>query len=407
MSAEKVRGGSAFSPLVIGAVILVGVFAFAAYFTLSAFAPELTTGRDGRAHALSQSAVGFAGAVRLFKARGDTISIGRIVDGQERISGLVILTPERPIDADELETASGYTTLLIMPKWAVGPDPTHRGWVTEAGMFDTASLAERISAIAPGAVIERASGATRVQLSLGANALVASGPIENLQTISGTNIRRIIVDGRGATVLGLVEQPGALPFYILSDPDFLNTQGVHDLATARAGMAIVDATRTEDDPIIFDVTLNGLGAARSPLRLAFDPPLLGATLALVIATAMLGWRASARFDPGAPSKRSIAFGKAALAGNSAALLRLGGHQRLMAPIYARLVALQIADRFARSRTDELTLEDRMDRLSATYKISPNFSTLAAEASSATTVNKMLEAARKLHAWRLEMIRATR
>lgn len=224
MSAPKVSGTGAFSPLVVAAVVLVGVFAFAAYFTLSAFAPELTTGRDGRAHALSQSAVGFAGAVRLFEARGDTTSIGRVVDGEERMSGLVILTPERPIDGDALETASGYTTLLIMPKWAVGPDPTHRGWVSDAGMLDTTALAELISAIAPGAVFNRGSGEAPVQLSMGANVLAASGPIENRQTVSGTNIRPIIVDGRGETVLALVEQPDALPFYILSDPDFLNTQ---------------------------------------------------------------------------------------------------------------------------------------------------------------------------------------
>lgn len=404
---SKPRSGGAFSPLVIGALVLVGVFAFAAFFTLSAFAPELENGRDGRAHALSQSAVGYAGVVRLLRARGETVGIGRTIEGEERISGLVVLTPERPITADELETASGYTTLVVLPKWAVGPHPTHPGWVARAGTFDTEGVATVLSEIAPGLTVSRTGGSPRTNLRYGESTLATSGPIEDLQTISGPNIRPIIVDQSGAIIMGLVEHDDALPFYVLSDPDFLNTQGVGNIDTARAGLAILDAARGEDDGIVFDVTLNGLGAARSPLRLAFDPPLLGATLALAIAAGMLGWRAAARFGAGVPARRSIAFGKAALADNSAGLLRLGGHQRRLAPIYARLVALQVASVFPSARKDESTLEAWMDTLSQTYKITPRFGALAAEAENAKTTTQMLEAARKLHAWKVEMIRATR
>ncbi|MCX7358977.1 MAG: hypothetical protein NT015_12655 [Alphaproteobacteria bacterium] len=403
----KSRTQGAFSPLVIGALVLVGVFAFAAYFTLSAFAPELDNGRDGRAHALSQSAVGYAGMVRLLRARGDDIGIGRTIDGAERIADLVVLTPERAITPDELETASGYTTLVVLPKWAVGPHPSHPGWVARMGTFDTAGVSSVLNELSPGTTVSRTDGSMRASLKWGETALATSGEIEDLQTIAGPNIRPIITDQNGAIIMGLVEQDDALPFYVLSDPDFLNTQGVGNLDTARAGLAILDAARGEHNGIIFDVTLNGLGAARSPLRLAFDPPLLGATLALAIAAGMLGWRAAASFGAGVPVRRSIAFGKAALADNSAGLLRLGGHQRRLAPIYARLVALQVASVFPGARKDEATLDALMDTLSQTYKIEPRFGALAAEAETAKTTNQMLEAARKLHTWKVEMIRATR
>lgn len=397
----------AFSPMVMLAVILVGVFAFAAFFTLSAFAPELTSGRNGRTHALSQSAVGFAGAVRLARARGDTVSIGRTIGDGERLEGLVVLTPEHPIDAEELEQASGWTTLIVLPKWAVGPHPTHRGWVATVGPFEPEIVAMFVSNIAPNVSVSRETDAFAPQLTTGEVQLATAGRIEHLQTISGPNLRPIILDQRGRTILAYVEGDGVAPFYILSDPDFLNTQGVSDIATARAGMAILDATRRKDDPIVFDVTLNGLGAARSALRLAFDPPFLGATLGLVIAASLLGWRAAARFGPSAPSRRSIPYGKATLADNSAALIRLAGHQKRMAPSYARLVALQIAQTVAGGRKDEAEAQAWLDKLAAAHKVSPAFSTLAAEAANAKSLGQMLEAARKLHAWKQEMKRATR
>lgn len=409
--APSKRTAGAFSPIVIGALVLVGVFAFAAFFTLSAFAPELNSGRDGRGHALSQSAVGFAGIVRLLRAEGQAVTIGRYIEGDERIHGLVVLTPERAINADELEETSGYTTLVVLPKWNVGPHPTHRGWVTNAGSADPVAIASVLSEIAPGASIARTDGAARVRLRLGDRDLAVSGAIEDLQTLSGADIEPIITDSSGAIIVGHVERDGALPFYVLADPDFLNTQGVGDLNTARAAIAILGAVRNEGDPIVFDVTLNGLGATRSPLRLAFDPPLLGATLALAIAAGMLGWRAAARFGAGVPVPRTMAFGKAALAENSAGLIRLGGHQKRLAPVYARLVALQVASVFPSARKSakqsEAQLDAWLDALSETYRISPRFGALVAEAESAKTQTQMLEAARKLYAWKMEMIRATR
>lgn len=403
----KPRRQSAFSPMVMLAVILVGVFSFAAFFTLSAFAPELTTGRDGRGHALSQSAVGFAGAVRLARARGDDVSIGRAPGDEARLDGLVVLTPERPIDAEELDEASGWTTLVILPKWAVGPHPTHRGWVAKAGAYDPRMIAMFLSEIAPNVAVSQDTGAHAPRLMSGEKLSLSAGRIEALQTISGDDVRPIIVDEGGRTILGHVHRDGVVPFYILSDPDFLNTQGVSDIATARAGMAILDATRDAGEPIVFDVTLNGLGAARSALRLAFEPPFLGATLGLAIAAGLLAWRAAARFGPSAPPRRAIPLGKAALADNSAALIRLAAREHKMGPGYAKLVAAQIAQSFAGGRKDGDEAIAWLDTLGASHNVNPPFSVLAAEAAGAKTRTQMLEAARKLHAWKQEMKRATR
>jgi hypothetical protein len=121
MTAKARAGGGAFSPAIMIGLVLIGSFAFAAFFTLSAFAPELSSGRDGRAHALSHSAVGFAGAVKLARDRGDAVRIGRTPGDTARLDGLVVLTPQRPANAAEFEAASGWSTLVVLPNGPSAP----------------------------------------------------------------------------------------------------------------------------------------------------------------------------------------------------------------------------------------------------------------------------------------------
>src|SRR5690348_18335337 len=74
MMSETEKPKGAFSPAIVIGLVLVGVFSFAAFILLSAFEPELASGSNGGAQALSQSAVGYAGAVRLLNAAGEHVS---------------------------------------------------------------------------------------------------------------------------------------------------------------------------------------------------------------------------------------------------------------------------------------------------------------------------------------------
>lgn len=401
------RARGAFSPMLMLAIILVGVFSFSAFFTLSAFAPELTSGRDGRAHALSHSAVGFAGVVRLERARGHDVSIGRQPMDPARLRALVVLTPEHPISAEELSDAAGAATLVVLPKWVVGGHPTHRGWVSRYAQYDANMLPMLIADIAPGVTVVQGDSNGAVQLSYHDKVTRTSGRIEHVQTLAGSNLTPIVADSADRIVLGRFDRDGFFPIYILADPDFLNTLGMGDRDTAAAGLAMLEQVRVQGEPTIFDVTLNGLGASRSALRLAFEPPFLGATLGLAIGAALLGWRAAARFGPAAPARRAIALGKAALADNSAALIRLTRREQRMGAGYARLIAADLAERIAGTRKEDAEATVLLDRLAALHGITPNYTQLEAEAASAKTPHQMLEAARKLHRWKEEMTRATR
>lgn len=408
MSAPPKAPG-AFSPSVMIAIVLVGVFAFSAFFVLSAFAPELQSGNDARAHALSRSAIGYAGAVQLARASGADVKIGRITGDADRAEALVVLAPEYAVSTEEFVGAEGEVTLIILPKWFAAPHPTRRDWVANAGVAPPEMVSNIVAELVPNLVVNQAEGETRPQIVFGEGDVMTAGPIRNLQTIKAETLIPVITDAEGRVILGQVvpSDDMPLPVFVLSDPDFLNTQGIANLDTARAGMAILDYARNDTHMIVFDVTMNGLGGSRSPLKLAFTPPFLGATLGFAIAAVLLGWRAALRFGPSAAVGRAIALGKAALAENSAALIRLTRREHKLGAGYARLTGMTAAEKAGAGRKDETETAEFLDRMAAANNVATPFTQLSAEAAAAKSSKDMLEAARKLHAWKEEIARATR
>jgi hypothetical protein len=405
----QARRTGAFSPAVMIGLALVSVFSFAAFILLSAFEPELTSGANGGVQALSQSAVGFAGAVRLLREVGAPVSVGRVTGDLARRQSTVIVTPEQPLTWTELLNASGATTLVILPKWATLPDQTHRGWVARVQAAPPEAVARLLADIAPGLSIARATGVGRPRLSAFDKNSYQAGQIDQLQTISGDALAPIVTDAEGHIVLArVIRNRAETGIYLLADPDFLNTQGIADVDNAAAGMGMLGLVRgNNQQPIVFDVTLNGLGSARSAFRLAFQPPFLGFTLGFAIAGALLAWRAALRFGPSAPVQRAIALGKAALAENSAALIRLARREQRLGPGYARMTATVAADKLGLGRQDEAEIVSALDRIGAVQGADETYSHLAATAGAAKSSQQMLEAARKLYAWKKEIARAAR
>ncbi len=414
-AARSTRPPEVFSAKVAIALFLVGVFSFSAFVTLSTFAPELASGNDPGAHALSRSAIGYAAAVKLARARGATVTVTRTAPGTRASAPLVVLTPRSKLMATDIEKLADWRALIILPKWLAVPNFTHPGWVSQAIPQSEDSVAEILEDIAPKATVARATAAGAPVLKydiregdeLGVAGNLHPGEIKNLQTVSAKDLVPVLTTADGKTVLGVVRMKGKPDAYVLTDPDLLNTQGIADIATAGVGMAILDALRAPGDPIAFDVTLNGFERSRSLLRLAFEPPLLAATLSLLLAAALLAWRAATRAGPAAARTRAIALGKRTLADNSAALIRLAHREHMMSRRYAALVGMLTAERIGvwHGETDE-TVDD-LDRIGAARGVRHRFSELAAEASAAQTAADTVAAARKLHSWNEEIVRATR
>lgn len=205
---------------------------------------------------------------------------------------------------------------------------------------------------------------------------------EVLHAKLGKEQRALIVD-TGGRVLAFSVDPGAraepgtsgpdddgiytgqsYPVIVLADPDLANNYGLADGTRAAAAIALVDrlADPEEIDHVVFDMTLNGFGASENLLTLAFRPPFLAATLSLLVALLIVGWRAFQRFGPAAAATGpDIAFGKRQLIMNGAGLIVRARRFGLLAKPYAALAARRLAERLGLSRPDAQAIDAALAR----------------------------------------------
>jgi hypothetical protein len=392
-------GEGAFTARTVIALLIAGVFAFSAFVALSAYAPDLRGGSDGGGHALSRSAIGYAGMVRLLKTMGEPVLVSRDAKARTASTSLLVLTPPVDVDKDALNnlTATG-PTLIVMPKWVAAPDMRNPGWVAKVGALDPGAVAKVLDKRFVGVSIVRDKAVAPMRLLGLPGGPVLTGPIDQLQTIGG-DPDPILKDADGRAILSKSDDGRV---FILSDPDLLNTQGIKDLATARAGVAILQSVRGGDGPIIFDVTLDGLGRSRNLAKLAFEPPFLGATICLGAAALLVALQALTRFGAPRRAGRAIALGKLALADNSAGLIRLARREPRMAGRYLELIRASVARALGASPQVGADLNAQLDRQAERIGASRQLATLTAEADAVKDRAGLMRLARNLYQWKTEM-----
>ena len=404
MSAAQV-----FNPRVAVGLIAAGILAFAALMLLVAYGGGVAPRGDGRAHALSGSAVGFKALVRLVGEFHETYLIRDTWDFDTE--NLVVITIEensRPEDLRQvLDQRSGRATLIILPKWATVADPMRRGWVRSIGPFvgpaAEASIGGDLDVRIP------RDGDRPARVAAGEDILEGlSVPVPRLaQAVSGKSLTTLMplpgVDGAA-----LIARIGNQPHYLLADPDLVNNQGLDDPATARAALVLIERLNSTDaEGVEFDLTVNGLGATNasdaSLLRLAFEPPFLVMTLALFAAALLAGLHGAARFGPIARERRAIAFGKAALVENSAGLIRLAEREVSLGAAYADVIRQEAARSAAAPHwLQGGDLDLYLNRLGRNAPRS--FSELAADLYRARDRHSLMVAARALFQWKKDVIR---
>ncbi|WP_292066958.1 hypothetical protein [Brevundimonas sp. UBA7664] len=395
-----------FRPGMVLALVLVAVFSLSALGALSAYAPEISNGDDGRGHALSRSAIGYGGLVKLLKGmdRPALLSRGPLRGGAR--DGLLILTPPMGREEEAFETLrwEAGSVLVVLPKWQVTPELTRKGWVREAGTLSPANtLSVLPEDVREGLVLSEGAAVTAPRLLGGGGRLIATGaPVQGLRTLSGPGWTPVIMDGAGRALVLTHDDSG---LYVLADPDLLNTRDMDQPAKARAALALLETLGPPDQAIAFDLSLHGFTRPRSVLRLLLEPPLLGFTLCLLFAAALVGWQAMVRFRPHRHARRAVALGKKALADNTAALVRLARREHGMARPYADLVRAQAARAVAAPSSlsqDETTA--LLDRLARRQGSATTFADLSAQADRARNAGDLMSVARSLMRWKLEMTR---
>jgi hypothetical protein len=399
--AIRASGGAdgAFRSATVLLMVAVGILAFAGMLVLGAYAPDLRSGRNGGTHALSNAATGFSGLVQLARATGRNPQIVRN-EAMLATEDLVVLTPERGSTdmTNVLAKRRKGPTLVVLPKWLTVADPVHPGWVRAVGLRPSWDAERTLAPAHPLKVERHRSGGTPLSAKIPGELppelrFFAPGA---LQTVSGPGLRPILIDSAGRAVLARI---GDQPLYLLADPDLLANRAMADGHRAAAALALLDfLNSTGAKSVVFDVTLNGFGQSRSPLKLIFDPPFLAVTLALVAALLLAGVRALARFGPARPPARAIAFGKAALIDNAAALVRKARREAALGGRYAEMIRDKAVTVFGvPARLRDAALIDYLDKLEGRGR----FSALASAADAARGRSELLAAAQALHQWQWE------
>lgn len=391
---------SVFSPQGVALLLLVGMLGFAGSLLLGAYAPDLKSGRNAGAHALSNAATGYAGIVALARATGRNPRIVR-AEAMWDTEDLVVAMPEHgTVDMNAiLEARRGRATLIVLPKWATTANEAVQGWIDVSGLLPASDPAGVLAPATVMTVTRRPSDRRLLKPVAWAPRSLAAPAPRPLQAVTSAALTPLITDDAGRIVLGQIK---GFNVYVLADPDLLNNHGIRRLDRARAALDLLDfVNSTGPDGIAFDVVLNGFGRGRSPLKLAFEPPFLAMTLAIAVALALVGWQALVRFGAAQPRTRAIAFGKTALIDNSARIVRKAGREGALGARYAALVRERARMIFG---VPAALPNDAADRYLDRLRGSAAFTALVADAQRADRRTDMLAAAQALHQWQLEKTR---
>jgi hypothetical protein len=395
-----------FSPKVVLALIAAGVFATSAFLLLSAYAPDLRATRGGGAHAISRSAIGYAGVLRLLRMMDVPVTVNQSRTGLTSYPGLMVVTPQPGGGLGKLETP--HDRLVVLPKWLADPDQSHPGWAGQVAAMPEPFVSLALPANLKGLEVQRRqmdeAGPARLvsDFSLWPADGLPAGPVSEFQTMTGGGLKALVKDDQGRMVLG-VAQGGSL--YVLSDPDLLNTQGLHDPRAARIAATVLLALKTDDAPIAFDISATEAGGQKSLLRLAIEPPFLAATLCLLVVAALVGVQAWFRFGPARRAPRAVALGKTALVETGAGMVRLAKREPRMARRYVQLCRQRSAAALGAAHLEGEALDAFLDRWAERVGAHERISALWAEALQVKDVLELTALAQRARRWRLEVTRA--
>lgn len=349
-------------------IVLIGALAFVAVLYWLGTGGGATN--NGGGHAAGRGLNGYAGLAAMLEADDIAVHRARSKDAL-RQPGLLVLTPPaeaKGTDIAEIVAARRTIgpTLVVTPKWRAFPDfnnpLTRRGWTRIDGTTppDWKGYHDDVSlGFVPGAARGWTGSGTLSALRgrLPDDRVVQSGTGPGLESLIETSDGHVLAgylsgDGSNPALerwIGMARHPDAnsgeedansdftrsFPVVLVFEPDLLDNWGLADKQTGLMARRLVFAAAGgRPNAVTFDLTLNGLGASRNLLTLAFEPPFLAATLCFLMALLAAGWRSFNRFGPARVAGREIPLGKTVLVRNTAGLIRRAGRIRLIAAPYA-------------------------------------------------------------------------
>lgn len=444
MSGASHDGG--FPPRTVLALVLFGTIAFVALlWMIGSGMADRDPNAEG-AHAAGKGLTGFSALAQFMQKRDWQVSQARSL-GALKQEGVLILTPLHGSDPADIEAAVKLhrpfgPTVVILPKWLTTTLPRRtvqvkEGWVKLVqayppewpGFHDEIGLevtprergsdlgnwygAGQSGTLPQGMAVmsgQFVGGASEDEVEDGEEGGWPLVPLVQSEA-GGKMLAGYVFDASEAEGLDEIaegdlpeldeelEGDGSYPLVFVFEPDLFNNYGFSSQANALlAERLLVAALDGGERRLIFDMTLPGYGRSANLLTLAFTPPFLAATLCLLLAAAVLMWRALHRFGPPLAAGRAIAFGKRALVANAAGLVRRARRLHLVGPPYADAARERLMRALALPhRLDPAAAEKAIDRALATRDPEAQpFSAAAAAMRAARRPADLLRAAQILH-----------
>lgn len=425
-----------FSLRAVLVLVAFGAAVFVALLWMLGAGVGLGSINDGGSHVGGRGLNGYAGIAELLERQGWQVRRSRSRAAFDQ-PGLLVLTPPayiKPDEIDEAITKHRYKgpTLLVLPKWVAvdlsrtGAAGVRKGWVKliEA---DPPAWADKLKTL--GQLDVRVDQAPRnAGAWQGPGGLRVRPTTNQVQSLSSGDMETLVRDARDQPLAAFLDdngyypdladaagehyrrdEPGAhaddkddnniYPVIVVAEPDLIDNYALADRDRAMLALELFGlAAGGRKMPVAFDLTLPGYARSANLLTLAFTPPFLAATLCLILAAIAAGWRAFVRFGPPRVGTRAIAFGKRALVGNSAGLIRRARRLHLLGPPYADAARERLA--LALGLPPRLPAgagEAALDRaLALRAPDQPPFSVTAARMRSARRPLDLLRAAQALH-----------
>ncbi|MEO1303501.1 MAG: DUF4350 domain-containing protein [Pseudomonadota bacterium] len=401
MSDRLPQATNPFAATLPALLIGFGTLLFTAIFVLLAWSPELVSKNRAGEHPYSDSALGFAGLVKLLEADGQTVKVSRLTSTLDYSEGPLLLTIpsygfNRASDFDLMDVTE--PALYVLPKWSGIGDREKPSWQKDTELLPREIAERRLQRFDSDATLWRLRNPGTIETPFGQQAPTFE---HEMQVIESDSLQPVI-DLPGGDLL--VKVPGR-DIYILSDPDVLNTFGLARRDNARFALSLIEWLKDyPTDPITLDATLHGFERSENLLRAIFDVPFLGATLIGFVTLVLVGWAGFTRLAPPVSDAQIPTFGKTALAESSAGLVSMARREGLMAPAYLDLVRRDLTKRLNLPRhTLAKEFAETADRLADQNGLDQSWQSQASPlAQPAAGRNELRDRALALWRWRQEI-----
>jgi len=431
----------AFSSRTLIVVFSAGALTFLLGLLLAAFAEDIfdrkiSAGPD----TFSRSLMGHHGLDRFLDEMGITVVVNRnphLYGGSsafpilllEPVAGLLEEPGIWPRDDEGILSGivdcaerSGVPLIVALPKRTARPSASEPGWIKSEKFLPLDEVNDLLTSEELGLNISRsarnggrsvAEGSLRVvdrTTDLDADELRLTSPTVDLgpaiQVLKEGPYLSPLVSCDEGILIGRFGRSNP-DVYVISDPDLFNNRGLargdHALIMHRFIKKYLGA-----DGVVIDETLHGYRSTDSVFRKTFTFPLVLVTIHAVLVLAFFIWSEAPRFGRPSPPPPVLAPGKTLLIDNTSKLLRSTGDHRSALHGYLKRTVAVVARRYsiAEGTPHKETLR-MLKNLTAARGLDFDVEKIADSVSDRKLSSaEALKLARKLHAWRRELIQGS-